>query len=304
MKNMKDYFISIQSSSNEKLVRFMFSILDLFAHGHEDSTLISISQSRKDIKVYSTLISEYIRARKIYVSVLDMNDPASVATYYARVEKRTGAAKRGRKPSQDIQQFLLQLTDETNDSFGVIRFIQGQSRRAGAKVTEAVGRPVSKVTFNPYKVTIDDELDNLCGKLSNDLKDETKRKLWSINRIVRRVFLMDKLITKNTDNPKLLNQYKEIIESFNSILRYYSEMPILQTVKVDYDLINNMKTHNNFNLSEYYVGPYESIRGYMLDNKQMESEEQLSMFYGTVLAYTRQKCTSLLKQIPSGTSPQ
>jgi hypothetical protein len=306
MEDLKKYFISIQSSQNEKLVRFMFTTLDMFAHGHEDSTLISISQSRKDIKVYSTLISEYIRARKIHVSVLDMNDPASVALYYDRIAKRKGESKRGRKPSQEINQFLLQLTDESNDSFGVFKFIQSQTRR---KVTEAArGRPAAQFASNPYKITIDDELDELCKKLSIDLKDDRRRKLWSINRIVRRIFLMEKLIVKNKDNPNLLNQYSEILDSFSSILKYYVEKEKLidQNDEIDYNLIERMKTEKGFNLPDSYSGEYAALNDYMLNSKPLnpENEGQLKLFYATVTTYARQKCLSLIKQIQSGPSQQ
>jgi hypothetical protein len=306
MKNMKSYFISIQKSENEKLVKFMFALLDLFAHGHEDSTLISISQSRKDMKVYSTLISEYIRARKIFVSVLDMNDPSSVDTYYKRVEKRKGEAKRGRKPSQDIQQFLLQLTDESDDSFGVLRLVQAHSRRSAAKMDEGRGRPAAEVVFNPYKIVIDDELDDLCKKLSEDLKDETRRKCWSINRIFRRVFLMDKLVIKNENNSKLLGQYKEIIQSFESLLKHYSHDDALHDDEIDYSLIERIKQEQTFNLPDHYSGEYAQIREYMINAKKLDDENkgQLALFYGTVLVYARQKCLKVIQQIENLSSQQ
>jgi len=306
MMNMKKYFLSIPHSENEKLIRFMFAMLDLFAHGHEDSTLISISQSRKDMKVYSTLISEYIRARKIFVSVLDMNDPASVAVYYSRVEKRTGEAKRGRKPSQDIQQFLLQLTDESNESFGVFRLIQAQSRRSAAKMDEARGRPAADVVFNPYKIMIDDELDDLSKKLSVDLKDNTRRKAWSANRLFRRIFLMDKLSIKNKDNKNLLNQYKEIMQGFESLLRHYSNDPDLHAEEIDYNLIEKIKQDQTYNVSDYYTGEYAKINDFMLNSKQLDSEnkEQFQLFYGTVVVYARQKSIKVIQQLEKLTSPQ
>lgn len=306
MLNMKKYFLTIQKSENEKLIRFMFAMLDLFAHGHEDSTLISISQSRKDMKVYSTLISEYIRARKIFVSVLDMNDPASVAVYYSRVEKRTGEAKRGRKPSQDIQQFLLQLTDESNESFGVFRLIQAQSRRSAAKMDEARGRPAADVVFNPYKIMIDDELDDLSKKLSVDLKDDTRRKAWSANRLFRRIFLMDKLTIKNKDNKNLLNQYKEIMQGFESLLKHYSKDPDLHSEEIDYSLIERIKQDQTYNLSDYYTGEYAKINYFMLNSKQLDSENkgQFQLFYGTVIVYARQKSIKVIEQLEKLTSPQ
>jgi hypothetical protein len=258
------------------------------------------------MKVYSTLISEYIRARKIFVSVLDMNDPASVAVYYSRVEKRSGEAKRGRKPSQDIQQFLLQLTDESNESFGVFRLIQAQSRRSAAKMDEARGRPAADVVFNPYKIMIDDELDDLSKKLSVDLKDDTRRKAWSANRLFRRIFLMDKLTIKNKDNKNLLNQYKEIMQGFESLLRHYSNDPDLHAEEIDYSLIERIKQDQTYNLSDYYTGEYAKINDFMLNSKTLDSENkgQFQLFYGTVIVYARQKSIKVIEQLEKLTSQQ
>jgi hypothetical protein len=302
MENMKKYFMSIEKSNNDKLVQFMFAMLDLYAHGHEDSTLVTISKSKKDIKVYSTLISEYIRARKIYVSVLDMSDPANVATYYDRVAKRKGEVKKGRKPSLDLKQFLLQLTDESNDSFGVFKLVESQTRRAG--LDEARGRPRAEVTFNPYKIVIDDELDDLCKKLSTDLKDERRRKLWSVNRIFRRTFLIDKLIQKNLQYPKLIMQYKEIIESFASILNFYSKS--VSTDEIDYKLIERIKLDKTFDLTRHFIDEYSVLKDFMIDSKQLDPqwEKSLDKFYGTAIVYAQQKCVTLIKQTQGGSYQQ
>ena len=302
MDNMKSYFQSIEFTSNDKLIKFIFTIIDMYAHGHEDSTLVSIAQDKGKIRVFSTLISEYMRSRNIKASVLDINDDSDYEIYKKRQAKRTGKNVMGRP--KKVNQFILQLTDENNESYGIISFKQKEMRRKdpSERKTKAGGSNKRlSIMADSYAVSIDEEMDQMVNLLKENLKDDTRRKYWSINRIFRRVQILDKLIAKNSDKIGLLRQYAEVLNSFISLMNYYTKKPEfnLNDIEIDYDLINKFREGTKMVLSQYYEGPYSVIKDFMINNKPIENKEILNQFYGTTHYYNSEKIISLLRKLQS-----
>lgn len=302
MNNMKEYFQTLESSHNEKLIKFIFNIIDLYAHGHEDSTLVSIAQDKGKIRVFSTLISEYMRSRNIKASVLDINDPLDYETYKQRISKRTGKSAMGRPKS--VHQFILQLTDDSGETYGIISFKQSEMRRKDPSERKTKVGGINKrlsVFADSYSVKIDEEMDQMIQLLKDNLNDDTRRKFWGINRIFRRIQLLDKLISKNSDKVGLLRQYYEVLQSFRSLMNYYTKKLNFDPneIEIDYELINQFREGKKMVLSQYYEGPYSAIKNYMLFNKSIDDKNILNQFYGTTHYYNSEKIISLLKKLNS-----